>query len=328
MNVFYFCSNTFAPVLSVSLQSLLESNRTAEQINIYIADDGISEENRRKLEIQAGAFSCKLFFLPMPDPSELFDFSFESRYQMGHSYIRMAIGTVLPKDVERVLCLDCDTVVLDDLSEFWNTELGDNVMAGVADCINLRAYRRQFDLSDDQIYCNAGMFLVDLKKWREQGMEQMICRKIKENNGNVFFFEQTLMNYACRGKIKKMPPRYNVYSLLYAFSYKNCLRFRSPTAFYDENEIKNAKEHPAIVHFTRNFYMSSRPWELGCEHPLSTVYQEIKNRTPFPELSPCSQTKMQRLKRKLWHLLPQTVVAFFAGIAYNRIRPLLWWKNE
>ena len=328
MNVFYFCSNAFVPVLSVSLQSLLENNRTAKQINIYIADDGISGENRHKLEKQAIEFSRKLSFLPMPSPSELFDFPFKSRYQMGHSYIRMAIGTVLPSDTERVLCLDCDTLVLDDLTELWETDLGDNVLAGVADCVNLRAYRRQFKLTDNHLYCNAGMFLVDLKKWREQKTEQLIREKIKKDNGNVFFFEQTLMNYACRGKVKKLPPRYNVYTLFYAFTHKNLMRFRSPTAFYDEEEIANAKKRPAIVHFTRNFYMSSRPWELGCEHPLSETYLDIKHRTPWPEPTACSQTKAKQLKRKLWHLLPQSVVAFIAGIAYNRIRPLLWWKNE
>ena len=76
---------------------------------------------------------------------------------------------------------------------------------------------------------------------------------IKKKNGNVFFFEQTLTNYSCKGKIYKLHPKYNCYTLFFAFDYKNLIRWRKPTIFYTEKEVAEAKEKPAIIHFTRNF---------------------------------------------------------------------------
>ena len=75
----------------------------------------------------------------------------------------MCIGTLLPDNVEKVICLDSDTLICSDLEELWNTDMAGNILAGVADCMNIKKYKRQFDMDDDDIYCNAGFYLVDLK---------------------------------------------------------------------------------------------------------------------------------------------------------------------
>ena len=51
MNVFYFSSDLFASVMSVSMLSLLENNRSFVEIKFYIVDDGISEENKKNIQI-------------------------------------------------------------------------------------------------------------------------------------------------------------------------------------------------------------------------------------------------------------------------------------
>ena len=328
MNVFYFTSNLFVSVAATSIVSLMENNKSFDHIHIYMIDDGIKTENKQKLTALAESFGHSIVYIEAPDPSELFDFSFKSRYQMGHSYVRMAIGTLLPPDVDRVLALDSDTLILGDLSDLWNMDMDGNILAGVADCLNLKAYKKQFGLTGDEFYCNAGMYLIDLKKWREQHIEDTIKAAIAERNGNVFFFEQTLINYSCRGKITKLHPEYNTYTLFYAFKYKNLIKWRKPTIFYTEHEIEEAKKSPAIIHFTRNFYMLSRPWVRGCDHPLSRKYLEYKQMTPWSELENDNRSMKQKLLYRFWHIIPQSILAVFAGIIYNEIRPRLWWKNE
>lgn len=329
MNVFYFTSDLFVSVAATSIVSIMENNKTANEIYFYVIDDGIIEENKRKLTELVRSYGRSVTFIGAPDPCELFDFPFQNRYQMGHSYVRMAIGTLLPNSVDRVIALDSDTLVNGNLSELWNMDLGDNIMAGVSDCLNLKAYQRQFlGLSGNEFYCNAGMFLIDLKKWREQKIEDSIRQVIRKKNGNVFFFEQTLMNYACRGKIAKLHPKFNVYTLFYAFDYLNLMRWRKPTDFYTEQEVAEAKADPQIIHFTRNFYMLSRPWVVGCDHPLTEMYVQYKKLTPWKTLDQDSRTAKQIIKYKLWHCIPQNILAAGAGFVYNTVRPKLWWKNE
>ena len=328
MNVFYFSSDLYASVAAVSIISLLENNITADYIHIYIADDGIKDDTKSQLADMIKKYPAEITYIPLPDPSELLDFPFKSRYQIGHSYPRMCINRLLPKDIDRVLILDSDTIVLGDLGKLWNIDMGDNILAGVTDCMNLKAFRKQFALEKGQFYCNAGIFLVDLKKWREQNIEEKIIKTIKEHNGNVFFFEQTLMNYSCRGKILKLHPKYNSYTLFYAFKYENLIRWRHPTVFYNKKTVQEAIKNPKIIHFTRNFYMKSHPWKKGSEHPLTDIYLKYMRMTPWTVLWDDNRGAKAELKYKIWHLIPQKHLCIGANILYNYIRPLMWWKNE
>lgn len=333
MDVFYFSSDLFASVMAVSMVSLLENNRTFDKIEFYIVDDGITEDNKTKLQDMVRAYSDeehlrRIIYIEAPDPVKAFRFPFKSRYQMGHSYPRMLIGSILPTSVDRVLCMDSDTLVCGDLQELWNLDIGSNIMAGVSDCMNIRKYSRQFQMTDDMIYCNAGMFLVDLKKWREQKIEKKIIHRIRKQNGNVFFFEQTLMNWACGGKILPLPPEYNCYTLFWAFSYEDLIKWRKPLNFFTEEEVARAKKAPRIIHFTRNFYMMSRPWVKGCDHPMTTEYVGYKEMTPWPDLDEDNRSDKQRKKYELWHKLPLGMMISGACFIYNEVRPKMWWKNE
>ena len=328
MNVFYFSSDLYASIAAVSMVSLLENNETIEEIHFFVADDGIKDETKGKLSEVISRYNADISFIPLPDPSELLDFPFKDRYQIGHSYPRMCIARLLPESVERVLILDSDTLILGDLGELWNIDMGDNILAGVVDCLNLKAFSKQFALSDGEFYCNAGMFLVDMNKWREQRIEDEIIKTIKEKNGNVFFFEQTLMNYSCRGRILKLHPKYNSYTLFYAFEYKNLLTWRHPTVFYSKEEVENAIKNPRIIHFTRNFYMKSHPWKERAEHPITEVYRKYMSMTPWKELWKDNRTPKQERRYRLWHRIPQRTLCKGANILYNKVRPLMWWRNE
>lgn len=333
MNIFYFSSDLFIKVLAVSVVSLLENNKDVDKICFYIVDDGITDKNKQIFYNMVKKYEnerCKrkVVYIEAPDPCEALRFPFKTRYQMGHSYVRMCIGSLLPDNIERVLCLDSDTLVCGSLKKLWNIDMKGNIMAGVSDCMNINKYKYQFKMEDDNIYCNAGVFLVDLNKWRKQNIENKIIKRIQEQNGNVFFFEQTLMNWSCKGKILELPPEYNMYTLFYAFEYENLIRWRKPLRFFNKNEIENAKKQPKIIHFTRNFYMSSRPWVENCEHPMTKEYIRYKKITPWKEISKERKSNVKTIKHKLYHFIPQSVLAYIINILYNHVRPKMTWKNE
>ena len=144
MNVFYFSSDLYFGIAAVSIISMLENNTSIDEFHFYIADDGIKKENKDKLADILGKYNADVSYIPLPNPSELLDFSFNDRYQIGHSYPRMCLSRLLPEDMERVLVMDSDTLVLGDLGSLWNTNMGENILAGVADCINIKSYRKRF----------------------------------------------------------------------------------------------------------------------------------------------------------------------------------------
>ena len=189
MNIVYYSSDLFSEMCGVAIQSLCENNKDADDINIYVVEDNISDENKKRLNNIVQHFSRKIFFIKKPEQKDLYP---EVKYDLGHTYARMALAEILPSNVDRVLSLDSDTLVLDSIQEMYNTAFEkDQIVAGVYDCVGTAIQKRVLQASDSMKYCNAGVLLIDLKKWREKNIGQKLVDKILqgiENNETMFFF--------------------------------------------------------------------------------------------------------------------------------------------
>lgn len=323
MNVLYFCSDAFAKVAATTMTSLLENNKSFESITIYLVGDEVTETNKQFLRnIIEGKYGRKFIYIESPTPNECFEYDFKDKYQMGRTWMRLCMTRVIPESVDRVLCMDSDTLVLGDLSEMWNIDMGDNLLAGVADCVNVKAFKNHFMMEDGDIYCNAGMFLYNMEAWRKSGVEEKFKKIIQGLNGNVFFVEQTLLNSVCRGRIIKLPAEYNSYTLFYAFSYKNLIRWRKPTLFYTPEEVEVAKKNPKIIHYTNNFYMISRPWVENSEHPMAGEFRKYMKMIGWTDLDKDKRTSKQKFIHGLVHAIPQGLLAYIVNFLYNTYRPI------
>ena len=63
LNVLYQSNATFAPYLGTSLQSLLANNTALEELNVYLVNIDISQENIEKLKKQCESFNRKLILI-------------------------------------------------------------------------------------------------------------------------------------------------------------------------------------------------------------------------------------------------------------------------
>ena len=115
--------------------------------------------------------------------------------------IRSALTKVFPQ-YDRILSIDCDTVVLNDISELWDIDFGDNYVAGVKEPV-LTNYR-------GWCYINAGVIMMNLKKMREDGIDDKMIYDL--NTRRMMFVCQDAINEECRGHILELPPEYNVSS--------------------------------------------------------------------------------------------------------------------
>lgn len=101
------------------------------------------------------------------------------------------MGTLLPDDVDRVLYLDCDTLCNGSLHDFYNLNFGDNYAAGVIDCLS-EAYYDLFDMDKTSRYCNSGMLLFNIKKWREDNMETIVANYVRSKKDMYSLWSKVL----------------------------------------------------------------------------------------------------------------------------------------
>jgi len=156
--------------------------------------------------------------------------------------MKTALTKLLP-DVSKALMLDYDTIIVDDISALWNTDLEGCYWAGVPD---KGVHRRP----EEPKYFNAGVVLMDYDLIRDNGIDDMMIEDL--NKVHSPYIDQDVLNKFCTGRVKEIPVRYN----------ESCVTGRT--------------EDPAIVHYVgvhkarggineerRHFYEEAKatPWE-------------------------------------------------------------------
>ena len=108
---------------------------------------------------------------------------------------------VLPKylpNLDRILWLDVDTIVQDNIDELWDLDLTDYYFTG-----SLEAEKS----TPEKPYINAGVMMINLKKLRQDGMDDILIDAL--NTKKFDFADQDCINELCQDKILVIPSTYN-----------------------------------------------------------------------------------------------------------------------
>lgn len=279
MNVLFSSDNNYARHLGVAIYSLLSHNTSIPLIRIYVIENNISLDNITKLNQLISSFgNAEVILIPFKKWADSLHLNLLWPISLS-SYARLFVGEMLPSDIERVLYLDCDMLVRGDISDLWNSDLGDNPVGAVQDQVSETAKTRiALDLSDQ--YFNAGLLLINLKKWRNEGLGDKCVQFIEAHEGQVMHHDQGVLNGVLKKQWFRLPLKYNVMTIHYMMSQNRIKKFfREKSSFYSMDEIVEAKRNPIILHFTPSF--TSHPWEIDCKHPLCNLYIVTQNETPW-----------------------------------------------
>ncbi len=320
MNVAYHSSDSYCSVLGTSIVSLLENNKSFDDIRIFVIEEKITEQNKEKLKTMVAEYGREIFFIPMPDVNKTQKLGLKAVRSdwIFNSYCRLFLDQILPDDIDKVLYLDSDTMVLGSLQELWNVDLKGKCVAGVADCLSEKYYE-MLEMSKTSHYCNSGVQLQDLKQWKEQKVGDKVRTYVHKSGGYIFFMEQTVFNVVLQDKILILPPKYNTYTLMQCLSYKEIIKLRNPRDYYTEEQIKEAVRNPQIVHLTSTFIIKNRAWFEDNNHPMKETYRAYKAMTPWKDEPgfPDKSNKLQLFERTCVNIFPRSVLLALVGWIYN-----------
>ncbi|XP_050216289.1 probable galacturonosyltransferase-like 4 [Mercurialis annua] len=94
------------------------------------------------------------------------------------NYARIYLADIIPTDVGRVIYLDSDIIIVDDVAKLWRVNMEEKVVAAPEYChANFTAYFTESFWSDKEMvktfqgrvpcYFNTGVMVVDVEKWRK-----------------------------------------------------------------------------------------------------------------------------------------------------------------
>lgn len=284
INVCLACDDNYAKYAGVVIASALDNAKPDENLRFYILDGGITDEKKSEILSLKSIKDCKIEFVSI-DESMFEDYKKVAthKYISIATYYRLRLATLLP-EVERIIYFDCDMVVNSSLKELFETELGENVIAGVRD-INKRRVR------ENPSYINAGMVLFDLKKIREQGIEQKFYDYTNENFERITVGDQQIINEVLEGRIKIVDDEWNVQSS----------NFTNRSSY---------TKTPKVVHYVAG----KKPWHFGSFSFHRGLYFKYLQLTPW---------KLNTAKEKFyWYQLNQLK----SLVGYVLYRPLFLFR--
>ncbi len=296
LNVVYASNDAFARHLGTSMCSLFDRNEGFAEICVYVLSMGLSAESRASLEEIAARYGRSLSFLEMGDLKERFDHEVDLGGYDISIMLRLFMGEMIPQEVERVLYLDCDTVVAQSLKRLWREPLCGNIIGAVMEPTIYRAVKESIGLAPEDAYYNSGVLLVDLKRWRQEQVQQRLLDFWKEKGGKLFASDQDVINGTLKGLIRPLPPKYNFFTNYRYFSYGTLVRHAPAYRMVPKDDFTAAKRHPVIIHYMGD----ERPWIAGNLNHYRRAYERYLAQTPW---AGTPKEKGKELYMLAYHLL-------------------------
>ncbi|WP_354062487.1 glycosyltransferase family 8 protein [Devosia sp. 2618] len=247
-----FDDNFWAPAYAVMRSVCLFTTHRADLV-FHLCHRTLTDEHRADLAKIETEFGAKLVWYDL-DKSELFvDIATRMPVNKRLSnivYARLMIDRLVGPSVERILYLDCDMLVREDINKLYRIDMEGFAIAAVRDTFapyivggrDLVGNRDIFDIATP--YFNAGMVLIDVAKWRDADIIGRMEQYFKDGVMARIYYDQDLLNLVFKDNWLALDPRWNVIDARHSHEGLN----------------------PAILHYTGK----TKPWGI-----MSGILQSV-----------------------------------------------------
>lgn len=177
-------------------------------------------------------------------------------------WYRILLPELLP-DQDRVLYLDVDTLVVDDLAPLWTIPLEDHVVAAVNNVLDESQGDRAQALGIPRSagYFNSGVLLFNLERMRRQDTTRAIVDYARAHAADLLWPDQDGLNAIMATERLALHPRWNC---------QNTLFYWDVDRFFPPGEAAAAAAQPAILHFEGPRH--AKPWHPDNTHPYRSAW--------------------------------------------------------
>lgn len=270
INVLYSFDNNYFRHAFISMISLKKQN---ENVRLYLITKDLDEQNKNKLIKTFGIFNLK--FIDNDLILKNIEIKTSSKYPIS-AYSRLFIEDYI--DEEKIIYIDCDTIVNGSIKELFDIDLRDFYVGAVQDTPRFYSLE-EIGLNHNSRYVNSGVLLINLKLWKQNCIKKKFINYIDKFFGCVPHEDQGIINGVLSDKIMIVDPKFNVMPQFFYLSSKRIKKLCKINNFYDDELLYQACKEPVIIHYLGLFY--GRPWTRNCTHPYKEKYVCISEQLGF-----------------------------------------------
>ena len=257
----------------------MENADNRKEYRFFLLHTDITENTAAALIYQVSKFPH--FSIDIVNVGEYitgYDFFTENRPNFTkEAYFRLLIPELLPL-YDKIIYLDGDLVCLFDISELYNINLGDNLIAAARDLSGINRFlniwsdigEKKRDLKNDmQVitdYFNSGVVILNNSQLKKTiSSTELLDLAVSKNWKN---HDQDVLNFVTEGKTHFLPYEWN---FIYTGNLNNLPE-------QSRREYSEAKKSPKIIHFAG---IRDKPWLNPLNVPHFELFWKYATRTPF-----------------------------------------------
>lgn len=209
--IFFSADDNYVPCLGVAIHSLKKNIKKKNKFRIIVLNSEITEKSKEEIR----QFEDEDFIIEFKDISKEIsklkeDLALRLRdYYSSTIYYRMFIPSLFT-EYDKAIYIDSDVILQDDISNLYNKELNDNYVAAIRDEVvnGAEVFRKYSKIAigiDPEYYFNSGVLLMNLKKMREDKIEEKFIYLLTKYNLDTVAPDQDYLNVLCKGKVLYLP---------------------------------------------------------------------------------------------------------------------------
>ncbi len=204
--IFLSSDNNYAPFVATTIASICDNTKSF--CEFYILDGGISEDNKIKINALKNLFKNLSIEYIRIDVENIFK-GIKLSNTITLSAFNRLLAPQLVHNIRKAIYLDVDTIAVNDITQLFNENLENYILGAVPDWIDTSHWKAELAISNDHIYFNSGVLLINCEKWRKSIQLQDIL-SISELYPQQTDNDQGILNKYFESNYKLLDKKYNV----------------------------------------------------------------------------------------------------------------------
>lgn len=281
----------YAMPLAVMLTSLVCNFKGDRDLDIHVIEADMPAELRAKIEVsvmrnKTGDYRL-MFHWTKLDASLIRHLPVggdANRHITTEAYSRLLAPDVLPPECERVVYLDCDTVVLKDVGALNDAADPERTISAVA-AVNLPYVSTltsvkgppvvfnhvELGIAPTTRYFNSGVLVINLPLWRKQDITAKVFNYLERYKDEVLYHDQGGLNAILHDQWHRLDQRWNHTGALYPENWK------APAFSYEE--WARVATDPYLAHYLGE----DKPWKPNFKRPRGSFFRRYLRKTLFKD---------------------------------------------
>lgn len=272
MNILLCSSNEFSLAAYVLIESIIDNNDQYKIRFYFTASDDIDCADDLKEFVEAKGHE---FYYIHLDKEFFLQFKTQNKWTEA-VFLKLTMHEYLPKDIDKVLYMDIDTICDGSLNELYEIDLGDKYVAACSNSVIpevIEEYnhlkKRDETIAANGSYINTGVALFNIAKIRQDITIDTIMDAYENclQKASRYLADQSVLNWLyCENTKYLNPLDYN---------------YRIALSLNANNKSEIEKKHKrAIIHYvSRN--QPYKPWDIWLTEEETSQINEMPFEAPY-----------------------------------------------